>query len=194
MSAYVADISEEKISLHVININFASSLPPFRLGRFLADLYKKSSGSSFSASKFSKKLSNASLASHILAIVAFIDPNGKGREVEEICSVAMAVQNLHVMLSNVRVGAYWSSASVYDPKAVGETDLMTGTVARPRTVDNPEELREFLGLGDGEICLGWCFVGEWKGLGEGKKWPKSSRRRPKGERLLWRGGKGDEGK
>ena len=60
-------------------------------------------------------------------------------EVEEIASVAMAVQNIWLSCVPHKIGSYWSS-----PKAMYEAN-------------------EFLGLGEGERCLGVFYMGYYEG-------------------------------
>jgi len=153
-----------------------------RLGTFLAEQYKTNAGVNFSQAKWDKKLHNVSVSSSIVAIIVSAPPPGRGRFIKEVCSVSMSVQNMQILLSSSRCGSYWSSASVYDPLA-DKTDNLTGTVMKSRTVENPIEVRRFLGLEEGEVCLGWLFVGEWKGEEGGKEWPKG--RRGEGN-VVWR--------
>ena len=130
-----------------------------RLGQFLADHYKQTTPpASFSSAKYNKKLANMSLTSHCIAIIVSHSPNSKAPEVEEVCSVAMAVQNMHLTATALHVGAYWSSASCVSDKS-------------ERSITNPPEVREFLGLQDGEVCLGWFVVGRYEG-----PWTKGRRK------------------
>ena len=169
-------------------------------GRFNAEHYKKSSSAKneFNEKKYNKKMKNALISSHVIAICVNVpaeksDDGAKAEgeetkrntmklnpEVEEICSTAMAVQNMHLVATAYNVGAYWSSSGIYETK-------------KGRVLQNPDSLREFLQLekyenesGSKCLCLGWLFVGEFaKERGE-KKWPQG-RRTPldEGEKFVW---------
>jgi len=133
-----------------------------RLGRFLADMYKLNAGGKFNRGKYDKKIANAGVSSHIVGIV--VRRGGKGKksapEVEDVCSVAMAVQNVGLMACEMGVGMYWSSASIFKEGTKGD-----------RAVTNPTEVREELGLEGGEFCIGWLFVGDGKTKGKGRRTP-----------------------
>ncbi|KAL7478842.1 hypothetical protein ACHAW6_004597 [Cyclotella cf. meneghiniana] len=155
------------------------------VGRLLQQLYKSScapeddDGSSmkkpFSRAKYEKKLKGAVQSSHIIAIC--VETNTKNPLVEEVCSVAMAVQNMHLMATVHGVGAYWSSGGVY-----GASDGSS-----PLGFLNPKALTQFLDCGESVLCLGWFFVGDYYGAGEekAKVWP-SSRRSSVAGKVVWR--------
>jgi hypothetical protein len=127
-----------------------------RLGKFLADQYKETAGvGKFNEGKYKKKINNAAVSSHIVAIV--VKRNEKEPEMEELCSVAMAVQNVSLMASELGVGMYWSSGSVFK----------TGT-KKDRAVTNPEAVRVELGLEGDDFFIGWLFVGDSGGQVRGK--------------------------
>lgn len=156
------------------------------VGRLLQDLYKSScappddDGSSrkkpFSQAKYDKKLNGAMKSSHIIAICVKVQT--KNPAVEEICSVAMAVQNMHLVATSYGVGAYWSSGGVYPANNEDSSDL---------PVHNPQELTDFLGFNDPTICLGWLYVGDYYGFSDEKTktWP-SGRRGGIGDKVNWR--------
>ena len=77
-----------------------------RLGEFLATEYKKTcekTGKAFSQKKYDKKISNATKSSFVVALICDAGKN-KNPVVEEICSVAMAVQNMHLVATAHNVG------------------------------------------------------------------------------------------
>jgi nitroreductase len=157
------------------------------VGHLLHELYRSScapandDGSSkkkpFSQAKYDKKLRGALQSSHIIAIC--VSTCTKNPFVEEVCSVAMAVQNMHLMATAHGVGAYWSSGGVYASCDSGLSHL---------GVLNPKELSAFLECKNEEIvCLGWLYVGDYYGTPEGrhKVWP-SGKRADMRDKVVWR--------
>ena len=65
------------------------------------------------------------------------DPNESVPEWEEIASVSMSVQNMWLMATNLKIGAYWSS---------------------PKLIDS---IGEFIPLDKGEKCLGIFYMGKF---------------------------------
>ncbi|GMI20980.1 hypothetical protein TeGR_g7389, partial [Tetraparma gracilis] len=125
------------------------------LGAFLAADYKASTPPpSFSQSKHAKKLSSMRATSHCLAIIVSRNASS-APEVEDVCSVAMAVQNMGLLASERGVGAYWSSAAC-------------GLGGGGEPGERAPGVRKFLGLGEGEYCIGWFFMGRVEGSVEGK--------------------------
>jgi len=158
------------------------------VGHLLQDLYKSScapqndgNGTSkpFSQAKFDKKLRGAMLSSHIIAIC--VKTKTKNPLVEEIASVAMSVQNMHLVAANHGYGAYWSSGGAHSPKKEVTHEEFT--------VANPKVLKEFFSFDDDEpiICLGWLYVGDYYGTSNEKKkrWPSGVRSGMKGK-VIWR--------
>ena len=110
-----------------------------RLGQFLADYDQPDPNSEdFNQLRHQRKLERPQKASHIIAIAMKANTNPKIPEVEEVCAVAMAVQNMWLMAHNLGLGSYWS----------------TGKVAFSR------ELREFMELDDSHQSLGLFYIGE----------------------------------
>jgi nitroreductase len=145
------------------------------LGEFLAEQYKKACekrGGEFIKKKYEKKLKNAIESAFVIAICVRRDGQSKDPEVEDICSVAIAVQNMHLVATEYNLGAYWSSSSLY-----GKNDEKN-----QRYVVNPEELRDFLQLPTPEsFCIGWLFIGSFEGqLPQGRRAPMDS------NKVLWR--------
>ncbi|PWT72571.1 MAG: nitroreductase [Bacteroidetes bacterium] len=106
-----------------------------RLAHFQSDLYKKNAGEKFNQVKFDKLQQTPLLCSHIIAIG--MKRNSVVPEVEEIASVACAVENLWLSTSAYGVGGYWSTGGVtYYPEA-----------------------KSFFGLGELDKLLGFFFLG-----------------------------------
>lgn len=158
-----------------------------KVGHLLQHLYKSScappddDGTSkkkpFSQAKYDKKLKGAMTSSHIIAICVKV--RTKNPAVEEICSVAMAVQNMHLIATSYGAGAYWSSGGVYSTNDECSSDL---------PVCNPKELSEFLGFGDSEpmVCLGWLYVGDYYGTSNKTKlWPSGRRSGIDNKIIIW---------
>jgi nitroreductase len=122
------------------------------------DYYKKTCPpEKFSEKKWKKKLKSALDSSFILAIVMRRDPSERIPEFEEIASVAMSVQNMHLYCSSIGVGAYWSSGGL--------------------SADQPEVKRRLLStmaLAEADRCLGFFYVGV-PGKTVKRRWPKGSR-------------------
>jgi nitroreductase len=76
-------------------------------------------------------------ASHIISISMKRDPEERIPEVEEISSVAIAVQNMMLTATAHGIGSYWSSGS--------------GTYS--------DSMKEFLSLDQQDKCLGFLYVG-----------------------------------
>ena len=84
-----------------------------------------------------KTRNNPLRASAVIAIIMQRDPDERIPEWEEIASVAAAVQNMWLTCTAHGIGAYWST-----PQAI-----LQGT--------------GFLGLGEGERCLGLFYMGHY---------------------------------
>ncbi|KAL7541692.1 hypothetical protein ACHAXR_011134 [Thalassiosira sp. AJA248-18] len=152
------------------------------LGILLGELYKTSQvkkSKPVLQAKIDKKRTSARLSSHIVAICVRTDT--KNPFVEEVSSVAMAVQNMHLLATCHGVGAYWSSGGVHAPDGPS------------LTMQNPQELSHFLSKSFPEneslVCLGWMYVGDYYGdiieTGSTKKWP-AGRRSPIEDKVTWR--------
>jgi|UniRef100_K3XA83 nitroreductase len=109
-----------------------------RLGQFEADLYKKMvPPHMFMEKKYKKKIEAKLDSSYVIAICMKRQESEKLPEIEEVCATACAVQNLHLSAAGHGVGGYWSSG--------------------PPIFSN--EMKEFLGLGEKDKCLGLFYVG-----------------------------------
>lgn len=117
---------------------FSTSEAVQRLGQFEADLYKQSTPEhKFNQRKYDKKLKTSPGVSCVIAICMKRQASEKLPEVEEVCAVACAVQNLHLSAAGHGVGGYWASG---------------GRIFS-------DEMKEFLELGDKDKCLGLFYVG-----------------------------------
>jgi nitroreductase len=166
-------------------IVFESPGARLELSTMLCKLYsdaQEAKGKPILQAKIDKKLKGALLSSHIVAICVSTD-GIKNPFVEEIASVSMAVQNMHLMATCHGVGAYWSSGGVYGPASsnVG--------------IENPQDLSQFLvrqlpdhNNSESITCLGWLYIGDFYGdlhVGPMKKWPSGLRKAIE-EKSSWR--------
>lgn len=109
-----------------------------RLGQFLADTYKAVTPTEkFKESKYNKTLKKSEQAYAMIAICMKRDENEAIPEIEETNAVACAVQNIWLSAHAYGIGMYWGSP---------------GFIYKPVT-------NEFLGLGEGQSCLGIIFMG-----------------------------------
>jgi nitroreductase len=113
------------------------------LAGFQADLYKKraESNGDFKDATFKKLEENPLKASHIIAISMKRDLKANLPVMEEIASVAMAVQNMYLTASAHGLAAYWGTGGpTFYPEAkpyfgLGEEDMLMGFfhIAKPAT-------------------------------------------------------------
>lgn len=131
-----------------------------KLADFQSRLYKQvaESKGNFVEANFEKLASKPLMASHIIAIGMKRDEKESVPEVEEIASVAAAVQNMYLTATAYGVGCYWGSGGVtyYD------------------------EAREFFGLGENDRLLGFLYVGHLKS----ENWP-AGKRKPIADKVSW---------
>lgn len=130
------------------------------LAAYQSTLYKELSTAvgSFDEAKFEKLATKPLLASHIIAIGMHRDPKESVPEVEEIASVAAAVQNMYLTATAHGIGCYWGSGGITYKK----------------------EANAFFGLGESDRLLGFMYVGRLKS----EKWPKG-RRKSIEEKVTW---------
>ena len=108
------------------------------LGDFMANLDQPDANAGdFNQQRFDRLRSRPLQSSHVIGIGLSRGNNPKVPEVEEICSVAMAVQNMWLTAHAMGIGAYWS----------------TGSLAFR------EETRDFFGLEEGDRSLGFFYMG-----------------------------------
>ncbi len=113
------------------------------LGDFQANLYKERAerNGNYAEATFNKLKDNPLKASHIIAIAMKRDLKANLPEMEEISSVAMAVQNMYLTASAHGLAAYWGTGGpTFYPEAkayfgLGDEDLLMGFfhVAKPAT-------------------------------------------------------------
>ncbi|MBO3698735.1 nitroreductase [Roseivirga sp. E12] len=131
-----------------------------KLADFQSNLYKEAStrAGNFDESKFQKLATKPLLSSHIIAIGMVRDPKESVPEVEEVSSVAMAVQNMYLTATGHGVGCYWGTGGV----------------------TFYEEAKPFFKLGAKDRLLGFLYVGSINK----EKWPKG-KRRPIDDKVEW---------
>ncbi len=103
---------------------------------FISETYKEKAPK-FSEMKF-KKLKGMPLKSGaIIAICMQRDEKLRAPEWEEIAAVAMAVQNLWLQVTEMKLGGFWSSPTIII-----------------------KEMHRFFNLNNGETCLGFFYLGK----------------------------------
>lgn len=131
------------------------------LGLLMANWYKTNvPAKKFLESKYNKMVFNCQASSHVIAICMKRQKSGKIPEWEEMCAVACAVQNMHLVATAHGVAAYWSSGP-------------------PITL--AQEMKDHLKLGVNDKCLGLFYVGMPK---EDAKVPKGFRK-PIEDKVTW---------
>jgi len=105
-------------------------------GEFLGRKYKEVTPN-FSQFKSNKLIEKSKKSSVIILICMQRDPDESVPEWEEIASVSMSVQNMWLMATNLKIGAYWSS---------------------PKLIDL---IGEYVPLDKGEKCLGIFYMGKF---------------------------------
>jgi nitroreductase len=85
-----------------------------RLADFQSDLYKEQSlkKGSFKEETYNSLKSKPLLASHIIAIGMVRDPKERLPEIEEVCAVACAVQNIYLSVHAYGYGGYWGTGGI----------------------------------------------------------------------------------
>ncbi len=109
------------------------------LGDFMANLDQPDKNADdFNATRFNRLRNRTLKCSHIIGIGMHPANNPKVPEIEEVCSVAMAVQNMWLAVHAMGLGAYWGTGKL----------VFT------------DEMREFLGLEKGDKSLGLFYIGK----------------------------------
>ena len=131
-----------------------------RYADFQAEMYRKTAeaAGNYDEAKFEKLSTKPLKASHIIAIGMHRNEKELVPEVEEICSVAAAVQNMYLSATAHGVGCYWTT---------GGTTFI-------------EEAKPFFNLGEKDQLLGFLYVGNLKS----DKWPQG-RRKSIDEKVSW---------
>jgi len=123
-----------------------------KLARFQSDAYREMTPTGqFDPEKYTKLRERPMLASAIIGICMKRDEAERDPEVEEIASVAMAVQNMMLVAAAYGIGAFWSSGGI--------------TYSR--------QMKDFMGLGEKDLFLGQLYLGYPK-----SDWPRKTRRKP----------------
>uniref|UniRef100_A0AAV1UMU3 Nitroreductase domain-containing protein n=1 Tax=Peronospora matthiolae TaxID=2874970 RepID=A0AAV1UMU3_9STRA len=118
---------------------FASLPKRQELGEFLASVYRTTVPSQkVLDSKYRKLVNNCTTSSYVVAICLKRQKSRKIPEWEELCAVACAVQNMHLVATAHGVGAYWSSGAISTES---------------------QEMKEYLQLSEADKCLGLFYVG-----------------------------------
>ncbi|MFK8056055.1 MAG: nitroreductase [Saprospiraceae bacterium] len=138
-------------------IVFDSASAKTELGEFFADLAQSNSETPIAAPKLRIARERPSKAAAAIAIVMKPDLE-KLPEWEEVSATAAAVQNLWLALSAEGLVGYWSSPG---PVCRGDGD-------------------KFLGLAEGEKCLGVFYLGHPAGEPAPIERPKA------GDKVVWR--------
>ncbi|CAI5728724.1 unnamed protein product [Hyaloperonospora brassicae] len=141
---------------------FASPAARRALGEFLATVYRTTvAPHKVLPSKCQKLVDNCATSSYVVAICLKRQKRGKIPEWEEVCAVACAVQNMHLVATAHGVGAYWSSGAI---------------------TTETQKMKAYLQLGDADRCLGLFYVGMPK--------PRAVRvqgvRKPIEDKVVWR--------
>ena len=109
-----------------------------KLAEFQADLYRqKTPAEKFKQDKYERMKSNILKSSHVIVICMERQKSEKIPEIEEIEAVACSVQNMALTAAAYSICSFWGSGGV------------TYTT----------ELKEFLGLGENDKCLGYLYLG-----------------------------------
>lgn len=125
-----------------------------------AELYKAHTPEAdFKIDKYKKLANKPLMASHLIAICMKRGNNPKIPQIEEIEATACAVQNLHLTATAMGLAGYWSTGGM----------------------TYHESMREWLGLGREDLCLGFFFLGR----PQTDEWPKGSRQTDFQEKIEW---------
>lgn len=107
-----------------------------RLSNFMGEFYKNNTPQeNFSELKYQKTVKNVLRSACVIAICMQRDPDESLPEWEEVAAVACAVQNMWLTAAAYGIGAYWST---------------------PQTIYSSSG---FLGLKEGQKCLGFFYMG-----------------------------------
>ncbi len=130
-----------------------------------AALYKQETApDAFKQDKYETLQIRPMQATHVIAICMQADPTGRIPEIEEIEATACAVQNLHLTATALGLAGYWSS---------GGMAYHAG-------------MKAILGLGEGERCLGFFYLGRYAGA-----WPAGKRRTDGMQKVRWMDGENE---
>lgn len=137
-----------------------------KLADFQANLYRQlTPEAKFKPEKYERMRTNILQSSHVVVICMERQLSEKIPRIEEIEAVACSVQNMALTASAYGICSFWGSGGV------------TYT----------EELKDFLNLGQKDLCLGYLY------LGYSDRPAPSSRRDPIQDKVEWIGEMKDEG-
>ncbi|MBK6540843.1 MAG: nitroreductase [Flavobacteriales bacterium] len=121
-----------------------------RLSTFMGEEYTRlTTPEKFLPRKFENVTQRPLQSSVVVALGMARDPKGKISDLEEQLAMACAVQNMHLTCAAYGLGAFWG----------------TGAAA------TGEGMRRFLGLAEGDRCMGLFFMGY-----PAVEWPKGYRK------------------
>lgn len=86
----------------------------------------------------------ASRSSAVIAVILKRDPTRRIPRYEEEWAIATAVQNIQLHATSFDIGMYWSTGAS----------------------TNTPEINAFLGLSEGDLHMGWLYLGRFKGRKE----------------------------
>jgi nitroreductase len=130
------------------------------LADFQSAAYREMSGEDFDGEKFTKLAERPLLASAIIGICMRRDEAERDPEVEEVASVAIAVQNMMLVAAAHGIGSYWSTGGI----------------------TYSQRMKDFMGLGEKDRFLGQLYLGYPR-----DGWPRRTRRRPQEYFTEWIG-------
>ena len=129
-----------------------------KLADFQANVYQQITPlADFKPEKYERMKTNVLQSSHVVVICMERQTTEKIPRVEEIEAVACSVQNMALTASAYGICSFWGSGGI------------TYT----------QELKDFLGLGDNDLCLGYLY------LGYSDRPNPSSRRDPIQDKVEW---------
>lgn len=111
-----------------------------RLADFFQQVYKENTTTeNFDEGKYQKQREGILQSSHVIAIIMKRQETEKIPEVEEVCAVACAVQNMWLTATAYGIGSYWSTG---------------GPTFKPQG-------KTFFGLNEKDKLLGFMYVGNY---------------------------------
>ncbi|MFK7926487.1 MAG: nitroreductase, partial [Bacteroidia bacterium] len=131
-----------------------------RLGQVHAELYREHMAEDkFKPAKYEKLKLRSTECSHVIAICMKRGHKAKIPVIEEVEAVACAVENLWLTATALGIGGYWSSGGM----------------------TYHQSMKDFLGLGEEDQCLGFFMLGMPK---EGA-WPTGKRENDWQDKVEW---------
>ena len=108
-----------------------------KLAEFQSTFYKEHAGNTYKEITYSKLQANPLKASHIIALGMKRTTTKNIPEIEDVCAVACAVQNIYLSVTAYGLGGYWTTGGV---------TYMEGA-------------KSHLGLADHDRLLGFFYIG-----------------------------------